>query len=266
MGIKKITSACYAERAGARKRLLFSTIFLLFCSPVFAQSTFKVLAFYSNTVERDHVVFKRDALKYFARLAEKKHFTFDSTTHWSDMNEEKLRDYQVVMWINDFPQNPAQRAVFEKYMESGGGWLGFHVAAYNDRYTKWPWYLAFLGGGVFHMNNWPPLPVQLIVDNRKHPVTHRMPAVYRAPANEWYTWEPSPRLNKDVTVLVTLDPVNYPLGIKDQIRGGDTPVVWTNNKYNMLYMNMGHGSHIFTSDLQNKMFGDAILWLGRKNK
>jgi hypothetical protein len=32
----------------------------------------------------------------------------------------------------------------------------------------------------------------------------------------------------------------------------------------MLYMNMGHGDQIFTSGIQNKMFEDAILWLGAK--
>ena len=55
---------------------------------------------------------------------------------------------------------------------------------------------------------------------------------------------------------------NYPLGVKTTIKEGDTPVVWTNTKYRMLYMNMGHGDQVFASPTQNKMFEDAILWLG----
>jgi hypothetical protein len=39
--------------------------------------------------------------------------------------------------------------------------------------------------------------------------------------------------------------------------------VWTNTKYKMIYMNMGHGDQIFNSSTQNKMFEDAILWLGK---
>jgi len=35
-------------------------------------------------------------------------------------------------------------------MESGGAWLGFHVAAYNDKDSNWLWFVDFLGGGVFH--------------------------------------------------------------------------------------------------------------------
>jgi type 1 glutamine amidotransferase len=58
--------------------------------------------------------------------------------------------------------------------------------------------------------------------------------------------------------------VNYPLGLKDIIRGGDLPVVWTNTKYKMIYMNMGHGDKIFTSPTQNFLFEDSLLWLAKR--
>jgi type 1 glutamine amidotransferase len=102
----------------------------------------------------------------------------------------------------------------------------------------------------------------MIVDDNTHPVTKRMPKTYVAPICEWYGWKPNPRDNKDVKVLVTLSPENYPLGKKDIITEGDIPVVWTNTKYKMLYMNMGHGDKNFDSDVQNMMFEDAIMWLG----
>ena len=69
----------------------------------------------------------------------------------------------------------AQRDAFEKYMENGGGWLGFHVAGYNDRTTNWPWFVNFLGGAVFYKNNWPPLPAKLTIDDTSHPVTKGLP-------------------------------------------------------------------------------------------
>ena len=43
---------------------------------------------------------------------------------------------------------------------------------------------------------------------------------------------------------------------------GDLPVVWSNTKYKMIYMNMGHGDKIFTSPMQNKLIEDALLSLG----
>jgi type 1 glutamine amidotransferase len=224
---------------------------------------FKVLAFYTTTVEPDHVDFANDAIRFYSRLAAGKgNFILDTTSDWSNMNPDKLRQYQVVLWLNDFPQNAVQRAAFEQYIGGGGAWLGFHVSAYNDSYTHWPWFVQFLGGAVFKDNSWPPLTARLLVDDTLHPVTLGLPGKYIGPVNEWYRWSPDPRMNKDVKVLVTLDPRQYPLGKKDRIRSGDVPVVWTNTRYKMLYMNMGHGDLVFNSPIQNKLFENAILWLG----
>ena len=223
----------------------------------------RVLAFYSADVERDHVMFAEQALKFFAANAKADGFEFASTSNWSDLNETRLKGVQLVMWLNDSPHPPAQRAAFESYMEHGGGWIGFHAAAYNDESTGWPWFVKFLGGTVFYGNNWPPLPAMLDVDQRSHAIARRLPAQFRSPANEWYIWKPSPRENSDVKVLVTLSPSNYPIGLKDTIEGGDVPVVWTNTKYRMIYMNMGHGDKIFSIAEQNRLFEDAIEWLIR---
>jgi type 1 glutamine amidotransferase len=228
------------------------------------QAPFHVLAFYSTNVEKDHVTFAEQALTFYGKLAKQDGFDFVSTKNWDDLNAERLKDVQVVLWLDDFPHSESQRTAFQQYMTHGGGWLGFHIAAYNDEGTHWPWFVDFLGGTVFYGNNWPPLPALLDVDDTSSPVTRHLPAQFTSPANEWYIWKPSPRLNKDVKVLVTLDKSNYPLGLKDTIRGGDLPVVWTNTKYRMIYMNMGHGDKIFTDSHQNQLFEDGLLWLGSR--
>jgi uncharacterized protein len=226
------------------------------------QPELHVLAFYSEKVEHDHVDFALQAIRFYSNLAQQKHFEFATTTNWDDLNRANLSKYQVVVWLDDFPHTPAQRTAFEQYMTHGGGWLGFHIAAYNDSGTNWPWFVSFLGGGVFYGNNWPPLPATLLVDDKSHPATKGLPAKFISPANEWYSWKPSPRLNKDVKVLLTLSPENYPIGFKDVLVSGDVPVVWTNTRYRMIYMNMGHGDHIFESETQNLLFEDALAWLG----
>lgn len=223
---------------------------------------FRVLAFYTTQTEPDHVRFAVDALKFYAGAAKKNNFEFDSTTRWDDLNDAHLATYQVVVWLNDQPSDEAQRRAFQNYIENGGAWLGFHMAGYNDRDTHWPWFVDFLGGSVFYTNNWPPLPARLTIDDREHPVAAHLPAEFISPDNEWYIWKPGPRLNQSVRVLATLAPSNYPIGFKDVIRGGDLPVVWTNTKYKMLYINMGHGDKIFTSPIQNRLFENGVVWLG----
>jgi type 1 glutamine amidotransferase len=225
---------------------------------------FKALVLYSSNVEPDHVLFANDALKFLSTIAAKDQFAVDATTDWNHLNDSYLQAYRIVIWLNDFPHSPEQRKAFQKYMTHGGAWMGFHVSAYNHKDTHWPWFVDFLGGGVFDANSWPPLPAKLRIDDPAHPVTKDLPGAFLSPANEWYLWKPSPRLNKDVRVLVTLDPSNYPLGLKDVLLDGDLPVVWTNTKYKMIYMNMGHGNKIFTDSTQNRMIENAVLWLGSK--
>src|ERR1700683_535647 len=142
---------------------IIATALLLFLSSGYARAAdpaFKVLAFYSTDVEPDHVHTANDALAFYRALAAKNNFTFDSTTDWTKLNESDLKPYRLILWLNNFPQTPEQRAAFEKYMEHGGGWLGFHVAGYNDETTKWPWFVDFMGGAVFYSKNSPPLPAQ----------------------------------------------------------------------------------------------------------
>jgi len=227
---------------------------------------FRALAFYSEEVEPAHVEFAHDAISFFQDLTIGDGFVFDITSNMDDLNSEKLDDYSVIVFLNDFPRSEEQRRAFEEYMEKGGGWFGFHVAAYNDRTTDWPWFLEFLGGGVFWRNNWPPMPAKLVINNSMHEVTRTLPQYYVAPINEWYQWKPSPRLNPDIEVLVSLSIDNYPLGLKDIISDGDCPVVWTNKNYRMIYMNMGHGNRIFTDPTQNNLIISGFRWLVASDK
>jgi type 1 glutamine amidotransferase len=214
----------------------------------------RVLLFFSLNVEADHMLFATDVLRFFAEVADRHNFRVEATTSWADMNDENLKQYKLVVWLNASPP-VAQQQAFQLYMENGGTWLGFHVAAYNDRNSRWEWFKQFIGGGAFGVNNWPPLPARLIVDDIESPVTHGIPKSFVAPVNEWYSWRPSPRLDQNVHVLLTLDPAQLPLGIKGLI---------TNKDPDVLYMNMGHGDKIFTTHLQNRLIENGILWLLRQ--
>jgi len=241
----------------------FLTLFLC-ANQAFAQPAPppRVLLFFSLNVEADHMLFATDAMRFFAEQADKHAFRVEATSNWADLNEENLKQYKLIVWLNSIPPATRQQA-FQQYMENGGAWLGFHVAAYNDKNSRWPWFKQFIGDGAFGVNSWPPLPARLTVDDTKSPVTRGIPNTYVSPTNEWYSWRPSPRLGKNIRVLLTLDPAQYPLGIKGLITetDPDVPVVWTNTNFKMVYMNMGHGDKVFISSTQNRLFENSILWL-----
>ena len=85
---------------------------LLSASALNAQSypRFKVLAFYSTIVEKAHVDFANDAIQFFKELTVGNGFVFDTTSNMADLNDDKIKDYQLLMMINDFPHNDTQRA------------------------------------------------------------------------------------------------------------------------------------------------------------
>ena len=221
---------------------------------------FKILLLYDDSAEPAHVQFAHQAIGFFRKLTVGEGFGVDSTETLDGYSLEQLQQYSALVALNAAPSRSA-RALFEEYMEKGGGWIGFHAAGYNDKSTGWPWFVKFLGGGVFKCNNWPPQPALVQLDRTDHPVTKNLPASYVAPASEFYQWTPEPRENPDIEVLITLSEKNYPFGLKDIVYGGDFPVVWTNKNYRMLYINMGHGDEQFTDATEKLLFVNALRWI-----
>lgn len=227
---------------------------------------FKVLFYYSEQVEEAHQQFAKQAIDFFWKLSWGEGYLYEVTTDLSKYSDEQLKEFDLQVWLNNSPGSEPERRAFERYMENGGGWVGFHAAAYNDKNTNWPWFVDFLGGGVFYCNNWPPQPVLVDIDTSDHAVTKNLPQHYVMPSSEWYQWNPSPRDNKDVEVLLSISPKNYPLGIKDIVRWGDFPVVWTNTKYRMIYLNCGHGDEMFGDATQNLLYVNAFRWIAFQGK
>src|ERR1700757_4716335 len=79
----------------------------------------KVLLFFSLNVEADHMLFATDALRFFAETADKHDFRVEATSNWADMNDENLKQYKLVVWLNAAPP-AAQQEAFQRYMENGG--------------------------------------------------------------------------------------------------------------------------------------------------
>jgi type 1 glutamine amidotransferase len=242
----------------AMKRL--ALFFLLaFAAPVFAQPAPKVLAFYTLGGEIDHLMYAQEAAKVFAANAAKGGYSFAATTDWSAMNDTNLKDVKVVVFLNDQPHTPEARAAFQRYMEHGGGWMGFHISGFPS--SSWQWYSDFLGVKQFGASNWPSLPARVNIDDGASPITRGLPQSFVSPINEWYSWSPSPRTNPDVHVLMTLDRSNFPLGIKNMLLAQDIPVAWTNTKYRMVYFNYGHGDQIYTKPELPRMTENGLNWL-----
>ena len=242
---------------------------------------FQVLAFFSNYPDSAHVYFLRDANRWFATQASREGFVYDSTRNWDRLNTRSLDSFQVVIFLDSRPDKPAQREAFRQWMDKGGAWMGFHFSAFaltpSDFNQDWDWYHdTFIGAGQYMSNTWRPTSAILRTEDRSHPATKRLPETWRAAPNEWYRWEKDLRLNPDIDILLSIDSSSFPLGTgpkpQEIWHEGYYPVAWTNRKYRMVYMNMGHDdldydnhrslSSTFSSPDQNKFILDALFWLG----
>ena len=244
---------------------------------------FKVIAFYTAKNDQAHISYVHEANRWFPAIAEKYNFQYDSTNDWNNLNEQFLAQYQVVLFLDTRPEAPAQREAFKKYMENGGGWMGFHFAAFaltpSAFNQDWNWYHnEFIGAGQYKGNTWRPTSAILRVEDKKHPATKDLPQTFSSSPNEWYSWEKDLKKNPDINILVSIDSTSFPLGTGPKQHeiwhSGYYPVVWTNKKYKMLYINMGHNdidyehgtnkelSFQFGNEIQNKLVIDGLLWLG----
>jgi uncharacterized protein len=269
--------------------LSFAFIFLIINSLV-AQSfspKFRVIAFYTAKNDQAHISFVHEANRWFPEMAQKYHFSYDSTNNWENLNAEFLSKYQIVLFLDTRPEEPAQRAAFQQYMDKGGAWIGFHFAGFalnNSKFNQdWDWYHnQFLGSGQYKSNTWRPTSAILRVENRKHPATKKLPKTFKSSPNEWYRWEKDIRQNADIKILLSIDSTSFPLGTGPKPHeiwhSGYYPVVWTNKNYRMLYLNMGHNdidyehktnkelSFQFANETQNQLIINSLLWLGRGKK
>jgi len=244
---------------------------------------FRVLAFYTGAHDPAHISFVREANVWFPERGRQDGFTYEATNDWTRLRAEVLAAYQVVVFLDARPEAPEQRAAFRSYMEHGGGWLGFHFAAFaltpSDYPQDWDWYHdTFLGSGAYVSNTWRPTAATLRVDAPRHAVTRSLPRTFRSAPNEWYRWARNVRANRDIEVLLSIDPSSFPLGTGPKPheiwRSGDYPVAWTNRRYRMVYMNMGHNdidydqpgnrdlSSSFAEKTQNDFIGATLRWLG----
>ena len=277
-------------KTSLNKSIYVLIFFFIFTGSTHAQndtSSFKVIAFYTAKQDLAHISFVHEANKWFSKISREYNFIYDSTNDWSKVNLTFLSSYKIVLFLDTRPEDPAQRAAFETWMKNGGAWMGFHFAGFaltpSEFPQNWDWYHnEFIASGQYKGNTWRPTSAILRVEDVKHPVVKNLPSTFKSAPNEWYSWERDIRQNPDIKILLSIDSTSFPLGTGPKLyeiwHSGYYPVAWSNTKYKMIYVNMGHNdmdyenktnaqlSSTFSSDIQNRFFINALFWLAGKNE
>jgi type 1 glutamine amidotransferase len=191
-------------------------------------------------------------------------FDVDYLTNTVPITASFLTKYQLILQLDFVPYGwtPEAMAAFKSYIEEGrGGWVGLHHATLLgsfDGYPMWPWFSDFMGGIQFKTYIPTFASGTVKIEDRNHPCMKDAPVSFLIPREEWYTYNHSPRPN--VHVLASVDESSY--SPDSNVRMGDHPVIWTNDrmKARNVYIFMGHGPDLFDSKPFTTILRNSILW------
>ncbi|WP_316838072.1 ThuA domain-containing protein [Pedobacter nutrimenti] len=176
-------------------------------------------------------------------LGKENKFEVDSTTNAEKFTEANLKQYKAVIFLSttgDVLNNEQQNA-FEKYIRSGGGFVGVHAA--TDCEYDWPWYGNLVG--AYFSNHPSPQEAILNVTDRKHISTKHLPEKYKK-RDEWYNFK---WVAKGLNILMSIDETSYDAG-KGKM-GADHPMAWY-HEYDggrAFYTELGHTAESYTEPL-----------------
>jgi cytochrome c len=206
-----------------------------------------------------------DGIAAIQKMGAENGFDVDTTTNAEMFNEENLSQYATVIWLSTTGDvlNHYQEADFERYIQSGGGYVGVHAA--TDTEYHWGWYNR-LAGAYFldHPGINDPHPnVQdgsIHVTNRNHSTTRFLPEIWNR-RDEWYSFK---KLNPDVNVLMEIDEDSYKGGVKM----GNHPVAWYHefDGGRAFYTAGGHTKESFQEELFLKHLLEGIKYTIGDNK
>ena len=200
------------------------------------------------------------------KLGLENNFIVDSTADASYFNEDSLKNYSAVIFLSTTEDvlNADQQVAFERYIQSGGGFVGVHAAA--DTEYSWGWYGRLVGGYFYdHPGIHDTFPnvqegVFNVVDKNNN-ATKFLPNPWKR-RDEFYSFK---KLNPDDKVLLTLDESSYQGGK----RMGTHPMAWY-HEYDggrAFYTALGHTEESYTDPLYLKHLLAGIQYaIGDNNK
>jgi type 1 glutamine amidotransferase len=214
-------------------------------------SQFSVLVF-TKTAGFRHASIP-DGIAALTALGQAHGFLVNSTEDATVFTDDQLATYRVVVFLNTTGDilNADQQAALERFIQSGGGFVGIHSA--TDTEYGWPWYGQLVGA---YFANHPAIQTATIqVLDRTHFSMLPLPERWTR-ADEWYNFQASPA--PTVTVLAEVDESTYTGGTM----GVHHPIVWC-HEYDggrAWYTALGHTEESYADALFRAHLLGGILW------
>lgn len=162
-------------------------------------------------------------------------------------NDAELSRYRAVVFFNTTGDvlDDTHQLAFERYIQSGGGFVGIHSAADTEwRGNQWPWYTRLVGAAFLAHPNTPSnvQEARLEVVDGDHPSTAPLGESWTR-QDEWYDFQ---RSNPNVKPLLEVDEESYEGGLT----GDPHPIAWFHefDGGRSFYTGLGHTAESFEED------------------
>ncbi len=209
--------------------------------------------------------------KFLTQLAADKDWGIYATENGAAFTPEILARFDAVVFNNVSGDvfTSVQREAFKRYLEGGGGFVGFHATGGDFSYA-WEFYPKTLIGAQFKGHPMDPQfqRGRIVVETKDHPATAGLPDSW-SHKDEWYSFDKSVRGQPGFTVLATLDETsfaNHRMKIlwmdNDLAMGKDHPIAWSHciGKGRAFYAAPGHLPAVYAVPEYKAMLSGAIGW------
>lgn len=201
--------------------------FVLFSFLSMDTAPMRILVFTKTTSYRHSSI--KDGINMFVRLGKQNNFLVDASENAANFSDSNLRKYKAVVFLNTTGDvlNDIQRAAFQRYIRSGGGFVGIHGASGSE--TSWPWFGQLLGARFdSHPENQKGL---IQVNDTSNIITKGLPRSWEM-IEEWHNFN---FLSDSIRVLASVNESSY----KGGKHGENHPIAW--------YQNFEGGRSFFTA-------------------
>jgi type 1 glutamine amidotransferase len=207
----------------------------------------------------DNIQSSVDAIR---KMGTERGFAVDVADDPKIFTAENLKQYRALVFSNtnnEAFENDAQRDAFQRYIRSGGGFVGIHSASGSER--NWPYFWSVLGGKFVRHPKLQSFVVR--VKDPTHPAVKGLPATFDW-ADECYYLD---HLNPGIRPLLVTDPAKIDDPQKAAYPGdrfGDAlPLAWA-QKFDggrEFYTALGHKKEDYANPILYRHILDGILWV-----
>jgi trehalose utilization protein len=206
---------------------------------------------------------------WLSQLGADNGFRVDVTENPATFTPEKLRDYQVVLFISttDIGKSleAAQKEAFINWFRAGHGFIGMHAAGVH--HDTWDWYTGLFGTDFDSDSEYLPATVRVDRAAKGNDIVRGLPPSFKLDG-DWQNFKRSVRSLSGVTVLLTLDEKSYdPVRPHFKTLGGkamgqDHPIAWTREYEGgrFAYTMIGHDTRPLETDFGEEHLLRLIRW------